>query len=158
MSVDDLEKEVRFHNDLYFKKNQPVISDYDFDRMVERLRKLKPDSSLLQELGSDLEKGAKKVEHSSPMLSLDKCYKLEDLLSWAEKFDGKVAASPKIDGAAIAIRYDEKGELVLSETRGDGIKGEDITKNVRTVKDIPNKIPEGGLEVRGGGLHEPLNF
>ena len=48
MSVDDLEKEVRFHNDLYFKKNQPVISDYDFDRMVERLRKLKPDSSLLR--------------------------------------------------------------------------------------------------------------
>lgn len=149
LSVEELEKEIRRHNELYFKKNQPVISDYDFDRLVKRLKKLKPSSPVLTELGSDLAESAKKVFHSSPMLSLDKCYSMKELLNWAGKFEGDVVATPKIDGAAIAIRYDDKGELQISETRGDGMKGEDITKNVRHIKDIPTRIDGGELEVRG---------
>ena len=138
LSVGELEKQIQHHNKLYFEKNAPITSDYLFDLLVKALKKLKPDSSVLLEIGSDLDSARKKIEHSSPMLSLDKCYELEDLLSWAEKFEGKVAVSPKIDGAAIAIRYDKSGKLHLSETRGNGLKGDEITKNIRQIKDIPN--------------------
>lgn len=149
LTIPQLEKEVRHHNELYFKKNAPIISDYEFDRLVKRLKKLKPASPVLREIGSDTEPSGKKIEHSSPMLSLDKCYELKELLVWANKFKGKVAASPKIDGAAIAIHYDQDGNLYLSETRGNGLKGDEITRNVREIKDIPNSIPDRSLEVRG---------
>jgi len=146
----DLEKEIRRHNELYFKNASPEISDYEFDQLVEKLKALKPDSPVLQEIGSDL--GAvrgRKLEHSSPMLSLDKCYQIEGLMDWAGKFSGDIVAAPKIDGAAIAIHYDKRGELVQSETRGDGVKGDDITANVREIEGIPRKITGGPLEVRG---------
>ncbi len=150
MSVAELEKEVQHHNELYFKYAKPVLSDFDFDRMVERLKELKPDSKVLQEVGSDLsEIRGKKIEHSTAMLSLDKCYQMDDLMDWAAKLTGDVVASPKIDGLAIAVHYDEKGNLTLSETRGDGWKGDEITRNVREIGDIPKKIPQGPLEVRG---------
>jgi len=150
MDAADLEREIRRHNKLYFELAKPVISDYEFDRMVERLKKLKADSQVLKEIGSDLGEGrGKKIFHSSPMLSLDKCYNLDDLMDWAAKLEGDVVASPKIDGLAIAIQYDADGELHQAETRGDGVKGEDITANVRMIPDIPAQVPEGPLEVRG---------
>jgi DNA ligase (NAD+) len=124
--------------------------------LVEKLRKIKPDSPVLEEVGSDLAPAGKKIEHSSPMLSLDKCYELEDLMSWAKKLQGEVAASPKIDGLAIAIRYGAKGELEVAETRGDGVKGDDITQNVRRVKNIPHKISLPNLEIRGE-IYMPLS-
>lgn len=156
LPIAELEEEIRLHNELYFKKAQPIISDYDFDRLVERLRKEKPDSPVFDEIGSDLGKGGKKIEHSSPMLSLDKCYKLDDLMKWADKLEGKVAISPKIDGLAIAIRYDDKGRLKISETRGNGIKGDEITSNVKQVRDIPHQVKETNLEVRGE-VYMPLS-
>lgn len=149
MSVQELEREIKRHNALYFQENRPVISDYDFDRMVERLKKLKPDAPVLAEIGSDLSKKSKKIEHSSPMLSLDKCYSLEELMRWAGKFEGKVTVSPKIDGAAIAIRYDDQGRIAVAETRGNGFKGDEITPNVGQVGDVPEKLKEGDLEIRG---------
>ena len=149
MGVAELEKAVRRHNDLYFKKAQPEISDAEFDLMVERLKELKPSSKVLEEIGSDLSEGGKKIEHSSPMLSLDKCYNMEDLAEWAAKLSGGVVATPKIDGLAIAIHYDASGKLFQAETRGDGFKGEDITRNVLEIADIPKKIPQGDVEVRG---------
>jgi DNA ligase (NAD+) len=150
MTVAELEKEVRRHNELYFKLAKPVISDEEFDRLVERLKELKPDSGILEEIGSDLsEARGKKIEHTTLMLSLDKCYTTEDLLDWAAKLNGDVVASAKIDGLAIAIHYDDKGKLYLSETRGDGVKGDEITRNVLEIQDIPKKIAHGPLEVRG---------
>lgn len=150
MSVPELEKAVRHHNDLYFKQAKPEISDYEFDRMVERLKELKPGSKVLEEIGSDLsEGGGRKLAHSSPMLSLDKAYSLEALQDWAAKLHGDVVASPKIDGLAIAIHYDAEGRLDKAETRGDGLKGDDITRNVQEVGDVPRKIARGPLEVRG---------
>ncbi len=150
MSVEELEKQVAHHNALYFEKNAPEISDYDFDRLVERLKKLKPHSSVLQSIPSDVAtKTSKKVRHSSAMLSLDKCYHEKDLESWLDKFEGKVLASPKIDGLATELRYDEKGNLFLAATRGDGVVGEEITSNVRAISDVPQKISEGPLEIRG---------
>ena len=149
MSVAELEKAVRHHNDLYFKKAKPEISDSEFDLMVERLKELKPAAKVLEEVGSDLSESGKKIEHSSPMLSLDKCYNQEDLTDWAAKLSGGVVASPKIDGLAIAIHYDAGGRLFQAETRGDGFKGDDITRNVLEIADIPRKIPQGQVEVRG---------
>ncbi len=146
-TVDALEKEIQKHNQLYFEKNQPEISDYAFDRLVEKLKKLKPDSSILSAIPS--EGGAKKVRHTSEMLSLDKCYSVDDLNDWSEKFEGEIVASPKIDGLATELRYNEKGELTLGATRGDGVEGEDITANVRMIADIPQKISRGSLEIRG---------
>lgn len=142
LSIEELEKEIRRHNRLYFELQKPEISDYEFDRLCERLKKLKPDSPALAEIPIDAapEKVFKKVRHTSEMLSLDKCYDEEDLEDWAAKFEGDVIAMPKIDGLATELRYDDKGHLILGVTRGDGLVGEDITANVRMIRDIPQKI------------------
>lgn len=149
-TIEDLEREIRRHNKLYFEKNKPEISDYEFDRLVERLKKLKPDSRVLDEIPSEgAVKEFKKVRHTSEMLSLDKCYNDEDFADWMEKFEGDVIVMPKIDGLATELRYDENGDLVLGATRGDGMVGEDITANVRMIEDIPKKIARGPAEIRG---------
>jgi len=151
--IKKLEKEIQHHNQLYFQKNKPEISDTKFDQLVRELKKHKPNSSVLSEIASDIRdvsmKEFKKVRHTRFMLSLDKCYAEEEIQNWADKFEGEVVASPKIDGSAAELRYNENGELHLGATRGDGVVGEDITANVRMIKDIPQKIGEGGLEIRG---------
>ena len=158
MTVADLEKAIRRHNKLYFEKNRPEISDYEFDLLVERLKKLRPDSPVLTEIPSEGGKEFKKVRHSSEMLSLDKCYSDEDLFDWASKFEGEVVVMPKIDGLATELRYDAQGLLILAATRGDGMVGEEITANARMITDIPQEIPlcppltkggKGGFEIRG---------
>src|SRR3990167_2858047 len=117
-TAQELEKTIRRHNRLYFD-NEPEISDYAFDRLVEKLKKLKPDSPVLTEIPSErLGREFKKVRHTSEMLSLDKCYNDEDLNDWASKFEGDVIAMPKIDGCATELRYDAEGRLVLGATRG----------------------------------------
>ena len=152
----ELEEAVRFHNDLYFVKKTPKISDSEFDRLVEALKRKNPHSLILSEIGSDLSKTEKTVIHDVPMLSLDKCYSEKDLDRWADKFEGEVIASPKIDGCAVAIRYDTAGNLQLAATRGSGVEGELITANVRFVKGIPQKIGMKNIEVRGE-VYMPLS-
>ncbi len=150
LSAPQLEAEVRHHNQLYWDKNAPEISDYDYDRLVNRLKALRPDSTVLDELGPSEEAPAgASVTHAAPMLSLDKCYSDDDLHSWAEKFQGEVMVMPKMDGIACSIRYDERGRLTLAATRGSGTVGEDITQNAKTIADIPAKISAGPLEARG---------
>ncbi|QQR79723.1 MAG: NAD-dependent DNA ligase LigA [Deltaproteobacteria bacterium] len=155
LTIAQLEEAIRKHNQLYFEFNQPEISDYDFDRLVERLKQLNPKSKILLELGSDVSLLGKKVKHLSEMLSLDKCYHDEDLVSWASKIEGDFVVSPKIDGLATEIRYDAQGNVRLAATRGDGQEGEDITENIRMIQDIPQKIPlnppfsKGEVEIRG---------
>lgn len=152
LTIKELEKEIRRHNRLYFEENRPEISDYEFDRLVEQLKEMKPDSPVLGEIPSERapgEKGFKKVRHTTPMLSLDKCYSEQDLQDWASKFEGEVVASPKIDGCATELRYNGKGEIFLAATRGDGVEGEDMTANARMIPDIPQKISRGPLEIRG---------
>ncbi|MBI4373836.1 MAG: hypothetical protein HY542_03060, partial [Deltaproteobacteria bacterium] len=156
MTVSALEEAIRRHNRLYFQLHKPEIPDYEFDQLVSRLKKMKPDSSALSEIPADFsvtKKEFKKIRHSSLMLSLDKCYAEKDLQDWASKFEGDVVASPKIDGCATEIRYNEKGEMILAVTRGDGAVGEDITPNAGMIADIPKKISvEGskrGVEIRG---------
>lgn len=157
MSIAELEKHVREHNRRYFVENKPVISDYEFDRLVEALRQKAPKSKVLHEIGSGpLPKGEGVVEHTIPMLSLDKCYDDEALDEWASKFKGDVIAMPKIDGCAVALRYDAHGDLKVAATRGSGTIGEDITPNVKFIKDIPQTISLKSVEVRGE-IYMPLS-
>ena len=147
LSVEELEAEVREHNRLYFEKNAPRISDYEFDALVEELRRRSPSSAALTELVSD-SSGRVKIRHEQPMLSLDKCYDEEAINSWISKFEGDVVVSPKVDGCAVSIRYGADGKILIASTRGDGIEGEDITENVRRIKAIP-ALTSANIEVRG---------
>lgn len=156
LSIAELEKRVREHNRRYFVENKPVISDYEFDRLVEALRKKSPKSKVLQELVSDTTGERAEVRHTVPMLSLDKCYDDETLDDWASKFKGDVIAMPKIDGCAVALLYDAHGDLTVAATRGSGTIGEDITPNVKFIKDIPQKIALKNVEVRGE-VYMPLS-
>ena len=150
MTVEQLEDELRHHNHLYWDLNQPQIADTEYDRLVRRLQAVAPDSPVLQQMGpTGTGRLGEGVTHSSPMLSLDKCYNDEDLLSWADKFTGDVVVTPKMDGIAASLRYDAAGRLTLAATRGSGAEGDDITVNVRTIKDIPNEVDIAGVEARG---------
>lgn len=155
MSVAELEAEVRRHNRLYFVEHKPEITDYDFDQLVEALRRKRPDSPELMGIPSDVVSSAK-VRHTVPMLSLDKCYDGKALADWAAKFEGEVVASPKIDGCAVSLRYDGAGRLVQAATRGDGVEGEEITANAREIRAIPGTIGIANAEVRGE-VYMPLS-
>jgi DNA ligase (NAD+) len=165
--LERLRKEIEHHNKLYHQLDKPAITDQDFDRLFQRLLELEaqhpelvtPDSPS-QRVGSAPLGSFTQVTHAVPMLSLDKVFDEEDLKRFEERckkrlaFDAGLAYScePKIDGVAVSLLY-EKGVLVRGATRGDGSTGEDITHNVKTIKDIPlrlsgSKIP-GVLEVRG---------
>jgi DNA ligase (NAD+) len=148
MTKKQLEKEILRHNELYWDKNEPEISDEEYDILIEKLKKLDPDSPVLIKMGPS-ETFGNSVTHSSPMLSLDKRYDVAGIKKWHRTFQGPALVSPKMDGLAVSIHYDKKGCLCLAATRGDGSKGEDITDNVRTISDIPNKISKGPLEIRG---------
>jgi DNA ligase (NAD+) len=156
LTPDELETEVRHHNALYWEKNAPEIDDPTFDVLVERLRALRPDSPVLDDLGSrpSVDRRFQQVTHTRPMLSLEKCYDDETLAKWREKIRGAVVVTPKIDGVACSLRYDAKGTLVLAATRGDGRVGDDITENARHVQGIPATLSSSAFknvahEVRG---------
>ncbi|PID38153.1 MAG: hypothetical protein CSA65_08690 [Proteobacteria bacterium] len=150
MSVEALEAEIRHHNQRYWDDDAPEISDYDYDRLVRELEARAPDSPALVELGASVSgRYGEQVTHQRPMLSLGKCYEDVELETWATKFEGLVVVTPKMDGVAASLRYDAQGRLTLAATRGNGTVGEDITANVHTISDIPRKLPDGDVEVRG---------
>lgn len=156
--LDQLVQEISEHNRRYWDEDQPSISDYDYDRLVERLRVLNANHPLLKNLGPSIGAIGEAVTHQSPMLSLDKCYQSEDLLKWAHKLKSAIIMSPKIDGVACSLRYNTQGHLYLAATRGDGVMGENITVNVLPMSSIPQTIPEGygDLEIRGE-IYLPLS-
>jgi DNA ligase (NAD+) len=150
MSVEALEDQIRHHNKLYWDDAAPEISDYDYDRLVRALEKRAPDSEVLVDLGASVSgRYGEQVTHQRPMLSLGKCYEDAELVNWGGKFEGEVVVTPKMDGIAASLRYDAQGKLTLAATRGNGTVGEDITANVHTISDIPRKLPDGDIEVRG---------
>lgn len=157
LAAAELAEVVRFHNQAYFVDDAPLIPDQFYDRLVERLRELDPDSDVLQEIGAGAAPGEERVVHATPMLSLGKCYGHDELLHWSREYAGSLVASPKIDGAACAIRYDLEGRFALAATRGDGRQGEPIGRNVIDIPDVPSTLPpalvrrfEGRMpEVRG---------
>ncbi|MEE2756266.1 MAG: NAD-dependent DNA ligase LigA [Myxococcota bacterium] len=148
--VAQLEQSVRYHNQRYWDANDPVISDYDYDRIVQQLKRLKPDSDVLVEMGPSGAAAGEPVDHKQAMLSLDKAYDEKTLLHWATKFNGDLVMTPKVDGVACSIRYDAKGRLVVAATRGSGSVGENITANVSRIVDVPTRIAtDVEVEVRG---------
>ncbi|MCK6571625.1 NAD-dependent DNA ligase LigA [Myxococcota bacterium] len=146
-----LEFEVRKHNRLYWDENRPVISDPEFDRLVERLRSINPHSPVLDALGPDpAARVGEPVTHRQAMLSLEKCYDEKTLLDWAAKFEGDVVMTPKVDGCACSIRYGADGRLEVAATRGSGTVGEDITANVKRIPNVPARLPvTAPVEIRG---------
>ena len=150
-----LQSELNFHNYRYHVLDQPLISDYEYDLLIKRLRELEASHPELISIDSPTQRAGaapldkfSKVRHPAPILSLANAFNQDDLISWYErihKLDSRVSDSgfvlePKIDGLTVVLRY-EKGVLVQAATRGDGEVGEDITANARTIKTIPLKIP-----------------
>ncbi len=156
LSVEELERALEHHNRLYWVDNAAVLTDPDYDRLVEALRDKAPDSPMLAAIGAAgagaefAEVDGEKVAHDPPMLSLDKCYEEEALLKWFDKFEGDAVVTPKVDGVAVCIRYDASGALTVGSTRGNGSFGELITENVKHIVDVPTHIAaDGAIEVRG---------
>ena len=165
----ELRKEIRSHDRKYYVENNPVISDYEYDKLMEELKRLEsehpeyvtPDSPTQRVSGQPVE-GFRSVKHKVPMLSLDNTYSSKELLDFdkrVKKFLGgespDYAVELKIDGLGVALVY-ENGVLVRGATRGDGSTGDDITSNIRTIKSIPLKLditnetkPLANCEVRG---------
>ena len=159
-----LRKKLHDHNYRYYVLDDPLISDYDFDMMLKELERLESENpeyfdinSPTQRVGGDITKSFNTSVHGTPMYSLDNSYTLEDLKEW-EKRIKKIIDTPleytcelKFDGVSINLTYKD-GELLRAVTRGDGVKGDDVTSNVKTIPTVPLKLREnisGEFEARG---------
>ncbi len=158
-----LRRDILFHEKKYYVENEPLISDYEFDMLMKELQALErrfpelitPDSPT-QRVGEQALEGFSTVEHSRPMLSLDNCYNPEELLEFEARVRKLIpnrtveyVTELKIDGLSISIEYRE-GLFFRAVTRGDGIRGDDVTPNVKTIRSLPLSIPEKrNVEVRG---------
>lgn len=161
--IEALRAEIRTHDHRYYVLNSPEISDLAYDRLLSELTTLEsqypelitPDSPT-QRVGSDLTKEFPTVSHLAPMMSLSNTYKPEEIADFDRRVRdvlGNIAhhyvCELKLDGVAISLVY-ENGKLLRGVTRGDGEKGEDVTKNLRTIRSIPLHLTEKSfLEVRG---------
>jgi len=161
-AIEKLREEIRRHEHRYYVLDDPEISDVKFDEMMHRLQDLEkehpklvtPDSPTQRVGGQPAEEFAK-VRHSAPMLSLDNTYSVDDLRDFDRRVRelsgrGQVpyVAELKLDGLSMALTY-EGGILTRGLTRGDGIQGEDVTQNVKTIRSVPLKIDSGKLEAIG---------
>jgi DNA ligase (NAD+) len=180
--IESLREKIRYHEYRYYVLDDPEISDAEFDRLMNEVKKLeaaRPDlvtpDSPTQRVGGKPREGFVKVAHSIPMLSLDNAYTEEELRNWERRVhelsgrkdkDIEYVCELKLDGMSLALRY-EGGKLVRGITRGDGSTGEDVTLNVRTVRSIPlsistEKLKKAGIpadfEVRGEMLMPIASF
>ncbi len=164
LRIDELRRLLTRANEAYYQQADPVMSDREFDQLMAELIQLEahhPDladsASPSRVVGGGTIDGFKTVAHSQPMLSIDNTYSVEDVRGWYARIiktlDGEqpvLACDPKIDGVAVAIRY-ENHQFALAVTRGDGVKGDDITAQVRRLIEVPLALPTdapGSLEVR----------
>ena len=163
--VAELRRELNYHNHRYYVLDDPVISDYDYDRLLQELRQLEeehpelvtPDSPT-HRIGGEPAEGFVQVEHRHTMLSLGNAFDPESLEAWYKRVknllddaDFSMTCELKIDGLAVSLIY-EDGVLVQGATRGNGYVGENVTYNLRTIRSIPLTLqgsPPPYLEVRG---------
>lgn len=165
----DLRRRVQEANDAYYREHAPHMSDAAFDALLKELEELEekhpeyidPDSPT-RRVGSDLTDAAagfRKVAHKHPMLSIQNTYSEEEVRDFHRQVIGKIpeaeleyVCEPKVDGVAMSLVY-QKRKLVLGVTRGDGTRGDDVTRNIRTIRSIPQALPKdwpaGRVEVRG---------
>lgn len=149
--IKELEEKIKELNHYYWDLNISKVDDYTYDRLVEELKKLNPNSPILNELGPTfIDNIGNEVIHDVPMLSLGKCYEEDEMWKWLKKFKGRIVVSPKMDGLALSIRYGNNGEFLCAATRGNGSKGEDVSAAAKLIQDIPKNIyPYKNIEVRG---------
>jgi DNA ligase (NAD+) len=160
--IEALRDKIRHHEYRYYVLDDPEISDAEFDQLIIQLKKFEaehptlvtPDSPT-QRVGGKPREGVVKAAHSSPMLSLDNTYSVDELRNWERRvheLSGRknidYVCELKLDGMSLALLY-ENGRLVRGITRGDGTIGEDVTLNVRTVRSIPLSIPKEKLKAAG---------
>ena len=161
-----LRSEIARHNASYYVQDAPEIPDADYDELVRELRsleeehpELREDTSVTQKVGAEPSAVFSEVVHVEKMLSLDNVFDTDELEQWALRAakglsidvdDLDFAVEPKIDGLALSITYVD-GQLIQAATRGDGRVGEDVTDNVKTIKNVPKllKGTTGRVEVRG---------
>jgi DNA ligase (NAD+) len=164
--IHQLRKELHEHNHRYYVLNEPTISDQDFDFLMHELQDLEarhPEladpNSPTQRVGSDISKDFAQVAHKYPMLSLANTYNEQDVRDWYESVKKglggeafEVCCEMKYDGLSISLTYVD-GRLTQAVTRGDGVKGDDVTVNVKTIRSIPLVLPGNGypheFEIRG---------
>ena len=162
--IEDLRKQIEYHSNRYYNEDNPEISDYEFDMMMQELKKLEQEYPEYASVNSPTKKvggSAKReagvlVRHNVPMLSLQDVFSKEDVIRFVEEMkeqldDPEFVVEYKIDGLSMSLRY-ENGELKLAETRGDGINfGEDVTENAKVIKDVKKKLKDTPeyLEIRG---------
>ena len=167
--IDDLRDQLRYHEHRYYVLDDPEISDAEFDRLMNELKTLEaahPElitvDSPTQRVGGKPREGFVKVQHSSPMLSLDNAYNEEELRDWERRVhelsgrkDVEYVCELKLDGLSMALRYAAeerdggKSKLALGVTRGDGSIGEDVTLNIKAVRSVPLSIPAATLKKAG---------
>lgn len=164
--INALRDEINAHNHRYYVENSPIISDFDFDRMLKELERLERENpeyddplSPTHRVGSDLTKGFEQVRHVYPMLSLGNTYSVEEVDEWVTRTEKALAGQEvdivgemKFDGTSISLIY-EHGRLVRAVTRGDGEVGDVVTENVKTIRSIPLTLRGEGwpdmFEIRG---------
>jgi DNA ligase (NAD+) len=161
--IKKLREEINLNNYKYYVENNPMISDYEFDQLLKKLEQLESDfpelitsDSPTQRVGETPLEGFTTVEHKVPMLSLANTYTYDELREFDERVkknvgDVEYAVEPKIDGAGVALLY-ENGIFIRGSTRGDGVRGDEITQNLKTIRSIPLRLRNNNIknvEVRG---------
>ena len=164
--IEELIKTVEYHAKKYYDDDKPEITDFEYDMMMLELRTLESQfpelitkNSLTQKVGGTVKEGFKKVEHEVPLQSLQDVFNFEEIEAFGERVkkqaqengieNPKYVVETKIDGLSAALEYVE-GKLIRGATRGNGLVGEDVTENLKTIKTIPQELPEKiNITVRG---------
>lgn len=162
--IDKLRNQIKKYNEAYYQKDSPLVDDATFDKLYRELKELeekypdyKPEEKLTNKVSGERSKKFKEHKHTYRLYSLDNSNNIEELRKWVEKTvkdlgeTRKVSfvAELKIDGLACALTY-KNGQFEIGSTRGDGFVGEDITKNLLTISNIPQKLPQPlDIDVRG---------
>ena len=160
--INRLRREIEEHNYAYYVLNSPTISDYEWDKLLRRLQELEaeypdlisPDSPT-QRIAVEPAEGFTRVPHPAPILSLANAYEESEVLAWLERItkmddrvnDADFVVEPKLDGLTVVLHY-QNGNFQMGATRGDGMTGEDISSNLRTIRSLPLRIPVCPDEVK----------
>lgn len=173
--IEELRKQVEYHAKKYYDEDKPEISDFEYDMLMVELRNLekqfpefKSSDSLTQKVGGNVKEGFQKVTHEVPLQSLQDVFSIEDVEDFVIKIEQKArenkietvtyVVETKIDGLSAALEY-KNGELIRGATRGNGLVGEDVTQNLKTISTIPKKLKDSiDITVRGEVFIAKDNF
>ena len=164
--IEYLRKTVEYHAKKYYDDDDPEISDFEYDMLMLELRNLEKeypdlitDTSMTQHVGGTVKEGFQKVEHKIPLLSMQDIFSIDEIIDYVKKITERAekenienknfVVETKIDGLTASLEY-KNGIFVRGSTRGNGLVGEDVTENLKTIKTIPQKLTENiDIEVRG---------